>query len=109
MHATVRTALQVLLDAMPINVLPEVLAETAGVQADVGSVQDQLCVLERVLVLEQGIVHCPEMLLTLRRRGFCGFSGVAGGRALRAREVGISKTEAGGEARAYVFDLEVSE
>jgi len=36
MHA----ALQILLDAMQMNVLAEVLAETAGVQPDVGSVLD---------------------------------------------------------------------
>jgi hypothetical protein len=92
---------------MPINVLAEVLAETAGVQADVGSVQDQLRVLERLLVLEQGIVHCPEMLLTLRRRGFCGFSGVAGVRVLRSRKVAIYKPEPVAEPLANVFDLRV--
>jgi hypothetical protein len=92
MHATVRTALQVLLDAMPICVLAELLAETAGVQADLGSVDDQLRVLERLLVLEQGIVHCPEMLLTLSRRGFSGVSGL---RVLGSVKLAIDKPEPG--------------
>jgi hypothetical protein len=52
-------------------------------------------VLERLLVLEQGIVHCPEMLLTLSRRGFRGFSGVAGLRVLGSGKVAIDKPEPG--------------
>src|SRR5207245_10280707 len=60
-----------------------------------------------LLVLEQGIVHCPEMLLTLRRRGFCGFSGVAGVRVLRSRKVAIDKPEPDAEPLANVFDLRV--
>jgi hypothetical protein len=56
MHSAVRTALQVLLDAVQMTMLAEVVTETAGVEADVGRVLDQLCVLERLLVLEQGIV-----------------------------------------------------
>src|SRR5438105_461359 len=47
------------------------------------------------------------MLLTLRRRGFCGFSGVAGMRVLRSRKVAIDKPEPVAEPLANVFDLRV--
>src|SRR5689334_6102571 len=85
----------------------EVVTETAGVEADVGRVLDQLCVLERLLVLEQGIVHGPKMRLALRRRGFCRFSGVACVKVLGSRKVAIDKPEAVAKPLANVLDFAV--
>jgi hypothetical protein len=60
-------------------------------------------------VLEQGVVHGPEMRLALRRRGFRGLSGVAGVRVLRARKVAIDEPEPIAESLGNVFDLRVGD
>jgi hypothetical protein len=73
--------------------LAKVVTKAAGIQPNVGRVLDQLRILERLLVLEQGVVHGPEMRLALRRRGFRGLCGVAGVRVLGPRKVAIDEPE----------------
>jgi hypothetical protein len=67
-------AVDVVGDARSAYAFPEVVRETLGVESELLDVTDQIVPLERVLVVEQKIVHLPEG--ALRGGGLRGFRGL---------------------------------
>ena len=96
-----------LLDTALMGVRFHIGRETGPVQADHRRITDQLPVAKPALVLEQGVVHLPE--LALRRRGFRGF-----GRRqrvlvrVRQRKVAEHKSQLASEPPLGLFDDEMS-
>src|SRR5437588_501172 len=62
-YVAVRATLKILVNAFEIRVVSHVLAEALRVESDLARVLPQVQVVQRLLVLEQYVVHCPEVVL----------------------------------------------
>ena len=72
-HAALAAALDVLVDPLPVDLIPQLVVETLQIELQRLGVAAQILLLQMELVLEQGVVHRPELVLgTGRFRGFRG-------------------------------------
>ena len=91
-HAAPYAASNVFADFGCVGTLCEVARESIDVKPEHGCIADKMLVSERILMLEQKIVHRPES--PLRTGGFCCLGRSFGMRmGLRKWEMAIHKTE----------------
>ena len=104
-YVAVRATLKILVNAFEIRVVSHVLAEALRVQSDLARVLPQVHVVQRLLVLEQYVVHCPEVVLALRSGAFGCLGGVFGVSMLRPREVAVHEAKLTAEPVPDLLDL----
>src|SRR5262249_17788978 len=73
-HAALPAALDVLVDPLPVPLVAQLVVEALQVQLERLGVAAQILLLEMELMLEQHVVHLPELVLSAGGfRGFCGY------------------------------------
>jgi hypothetical protein len=107
-YAAAHPTCEVVLNALEVTVICDVPLETLRIQTNLARVLRQVLIVERLLVLEQHVVHRPKETIGLGRGAFGSFSGMSRVWVFRPWKMSIDKAELVAQASSDLLEIRVS-